>query len=80
MTQLVHVRIEDCCRTDPYLNDELTLLKGDACIVQTERGTELGTVVYVQPVDAPPAGVNGQRRIDPVVRRSAERHTGPSRP
>lgn len=63
MTQLVHVRIEDCCRTDPYLNDELTLLKGDACIVQTERGTELGTVVHVQPVDAPPAGVNGQRRI-----------------
>jgi cell fate regulator YaaT (PSP1 superfamily) len=63
MIHLVHVRIEDCCRTDPYVAEDLTLLRGDACIVQTERGTELGTVVHVEAVEAPPPGLNGQRRI-----------------
>jgi cell fate regulator YaaT (PSP1 superfamily) len=47
MIQIAQVRIEDCCRSNLFLAEELTLHKGDTCIVHTDRGMEMGTVVHV---------------------------------
>jgi cell fate regulator YaaT (PSP1 superfamily) len=50
MIQLTQVRIEDCCRAVLTLAEDLPLRKGDACIIHTERGVEMGTVVHVTPL------------------------------
>jgi len=67
MMQLAHVRISDCCWTDQYLVEDLALLKGDQCIVQTNRGTEMGTVVYLSELETPP---DGAEKIPRVLRKA----------
>lgn len=67
MMQLTQVRIEDCCRAILSLAEDLPLRKGDACIIHTERGVEMGTVVHVSQM---PEGDSGNGQYPRILRKA----------
>ena len=67
MMQIAHVRIADCCWTEGYLAEDLALIKGDQCIVQTNRGTEMGTVVFLSGQETAPENT---AKIPRVIRKA----------
>ena len=67
MIHLTQVRIEDCCRAVLSLAEDLSLRKGDTCIIHTERGVEMGTVVHISPL---PEGESGNGQYPRVLRKA----------
>lgn len=69
MYQLVDIKITDCCQLDRYLAQDLSLHKGDECIIQTERGMELGIVVHAREL----AGQTPAENLRRVLRKAGHK-------
>lgn len=74
MTQIVDVRIDDCCQLDRYVAHNLDLRRGDPCVVHTSRGMELGRVILATPAPDPLPEQGQPRRK--VLRKANNRDFG----
>jgi cell fate regulator YaaT (PSP1 superfamily) len=68
MLELIKVRFSQNKRVGEFLAHDLLLRVGDRCVVATDRGVELGTVVDGQQVDT-----LGDRKLHKALRRATER-------
>lgn len=70
MLQIVEIKIQDSCLLGRFSAQNLELRRGDVCVVQTDRGQELGLVVLAEDVPDPPeSGGDGRR----VIRRAGNK-------
>ena len=68
MLELIAVKFSHDKRVGEFLAHDLVLRVGDRCVVATDRGVELGTVVDGKQVDT-----LGQRKVHKALRRATER-------
>jgi len=69
MNNIVGIKINKTGKFTYYINDELDLNQDDLCVIETERGLELGTVVLVSVKES---RCPSQKGLKQVLRKASE--------